>query len=558
MLLILALPWLVRADSLVVAGHIQPLATPLIMEGDEILAPLVPSLRLLGVKAVQQGATVTLTSPGGTTLQLTVDATTALVDGKRITIPVAPRDVAGLRYLPVRALAPYLGAAVRFQGEIGTLALSPYLTVSGQQRPDGGITVLARSTASVQYTSRTLSDPPRAYIDFKNVALGNAEPEIVINAGGVQRLRLAQFSTQPDVVRVVVDLDNPRTVNATISEAGRQVALAIGGDPAPEKTTEPVWGAPQPEGPRLFDLALDAVSAKQSQLTIGAVGSVDVSSEYRAKERALTLTVPGAMSTIPDDHVADITDKHIRSVAVRELQPTGVEITVTFTRDLGYLINRDATGIRLLVGTFSLNDMTIVLDAGHGGHDSGAIGGQGTCEKNVNLDIVLRTEKLLRAAGVEVVLSRGDDTFIPLPERSGLANRSGVDLFVSVHCNSTPKRNSQQGTQVYYRTPQSIRLAEAMLTEMVEGTRLKNGGVRNGNFHVIRETTMPSVLIETAFINNDREEKLLCSPEFCQKVAQSIVNGLKRYAATATWQQQRNPQPRTLSLPVPAESESGK
>jgi len=423
----------------------------------------------------------------------------------------------------VRTLAPFLNAVVRYQPEQQTLAISPYLTVSCQQRPDGGVTVLARSTAPVQFTSKTLADPPRAYLDFKHVSLGNTEPQIDIQAGGVQRLRLAQYSTQPDTVRVVVDFETMRTLKTTVTDAGRQVALEIGADappaaPMPGLETPAAPAAPVAEppanAPRLFDVALESLSPQQSQLTLGTRGEPAVTGSYDAKTRVLTLRAPAAVSTIPDAHLAALSDKLIKSVAVRESTPAGVEVVVTFARDYGYLITRDATGVRVLIGVFDLGDMTVVLDAGHGGYDSGAVGRKGTCEKDINLDIILRTAKLLREAGVKVVLSRSDDTFIPLPERSKLANSRQVDLFISVHCNSTPTRNSQSGTQVYYRTPQSIRLAEAMMTELAEGIKLKRGGVRNGNFHVIRETKMPSVLIETAFINNDVEEELLCQPEF--------------------------------------------
>ena len=108
-----------------------------------------------------------------------------------------------------------------------------------------------------------------------------------------------------------------------------------------------------------------------------------------------------------------------------------------------------------------------------------------------------------------------------------------------MHCNSSAARNSCCGSQTYFRTPQSVALATALHAELVKGLELKDGGIRNANFLVIRKSEMPSVLLEIAFINNAREEALLASPAFRQRVAESIVNGIRRYAATKFWQLRR-------------------
>lgn len=259
------------------------------------------------------------------------------------------------------------------------------------------------------------------------------------------------------------------------------------------------------------------------------------------------------MNTLPADRLRDLHDNVVERIeAAGNETDTGAKLVVILKKDGGYLLQQDPQNVRLLVGTFDLSDMTVVLDAGHGGGDSGAIGVNGTCEKDINLDVILRAGKLLEREGAKVLYSRSDDTFIPLNDRPGLANRRNVDLFVSVHCNSMPQPNTASGSQTYYYTSRSAKLAAAMHEELVKGVGLRDGGVRTASYLVIRKSNMPAVLLELAFINNTREEGLLCSPVFRQKAAQAIVNGIRRYAASKDWQLRKTELPNTIVTPTVA------
>lgn len=218
----------------------------------------------------------------------------------------------------------------------------------------------------------------------------------------------------------------------------------------------------------------------------------------------------------------------------------------------------------------------IVLDAGHGGKDPGAVGPHGTKEKDVNLAIVLQLEKIFKKdKNYKVILTRQDDTFIPLVERANIANKNKADLFISVHCNANLNRTAS-GFEIYFLSEKASD-KEAISTETLENSvialedksdekktvlqnmlwsmvvneyinesselssfviaeasgRLKipSRGIKQANFYVLRGTQMPSVLVETAYISNYTEEAKLNTSSFQKAAADSIYEGVKKYYA---------------------------
>ena len=217
----------------------------------------------------------------------------------------------------------------------------------------------------------------------------------------------------------------------------------------------------------------------------------------------------------------------------------------------------------------------IVVDAGHGGKDPGATGPDGVHEKDVVLAIAKDLAKCLKKdLGCEVILTRKNDTFIPLEERTAIANKLGADLFVSIHANASPNPQAH-GIETYYlnfsKNEQAVEVAarengttlkqvgdlQLILLDLManskinESSRLaaeiqqslvsrldhhypgvKDLGVRQGPFYVLVGATMPSVLVETAFISNHREEKRLTSSAYEEAPAEAIAQGIRDYAKT--------------------------
>lgn len=217
---------------------------------------------------------------------------------------------------------------------------------------------------------------------------------------------------------------------------------------------------------------------------------------------------------------------------------------------------------------------SVVVDAGHGGHDPGAHGPGGTEEKDVTLAIARALRQRLEEGGAEVVMTRSDDTFVALGDRRMIANRSGADLFVSIHANAAENR-AAEGFETYYlstaktahalevarRENASIRyenpeidpesldelnfilwdlaqneffressvLAETVQEAMDRRLSLKSRGVKQAPFYVLNGTFMPAILYETAFITNPREESLLNDPEFRNRLVDGLAGSILAY-----------------------------
>lgn len=222
----------------------------------------------------------------------------------------------------------------------------------------------------------------------------------------------------------------------------------------------------------------------------------------------------------------------------------------------------------------------VVLDPGHGGHDPGAVGPKGLYEKNVVLDIALRTRAMLsKEPDLEVFLTRDKDLFLPLEERTAIARNKDADLFVSIHVNASPNRNAR-GIETYllnwtndeeairvaarendisvkkmkekmekyrneldvilsdlsrdYKREESMKLASYVQNSLVSDVstvyrKTANLGVKQALFYVLVGASMPSILAEVSFISNPEEEKLLSKESYRNMLAGSIASGIRAY-----------------------------
>jgi N-acetylmuramoyl-L-alanine amidase len=170
-----------------------------------------------------------------------------------------------------------------------------------------------------------------------------------------------------------------------------------------------------------------------------------------------------------------------------------------------------------------------VIDPGHGGRDPGAIGIGGLQEKDVVLPISLEVARLLEQQGVRVILTRADDRFISLAGRAELANRSRATLFVSIHANAiSMSRPEVNGVETFYFVS-GRELAESIQSSILESFDMNNRGVKTARFYVLRNTSMPSALVETGFVTGREDAPRLADPIFREQMAYAIARGILRY-----------------------------
>jgi N-acetylmuramoyl-L-alanine amidase len=260
-------------------------------------------------------------------------------------------------------------------------------------------------------------------------------------------------------------------------------------------------------------------------------------------------------------------------------------------------------GSRTLTRALGLKIGRIVIDPGHGGHDTGTIGPTGLREKDLVLDLGKRLKVLLEEkTGAEVVMTRSDDTFIPLEERTAIANEKGADLFVSVHANASRNRRAR-GIETYYLNftsdPEALEVAGrenstsqesvhqlqdlikkiALSEKIVESQDFatqvqrevhsklrkltgeqKNRGVKKAPFVVLIGANMPSILAEISFLTNPRDEKLLKKGDHRDHIAEALFKGISCYAenlggvrvseqASNAPEAKANPKTRSASVP---------
>ncbi len=186
--------------------------------------------------------------------------------------------------------------------------------------------------------------------------------------------------------------------------------------------------------------------------------------------------------------------------------------------------------------TYPANPL-VILDAGHGGTDEGARV-HSFLEKRVTLRTALLTKKRLEERGYKVILTRSRDKYLSLARRVSIANRMKGAIFISLHFNAS-RNPIAKGIEIYYcgnkekwRARASRRLADYILYQVIDQTEATSRGIKGGNFHVIRETEMPAVLVEGGFVTNEQERSLLKTKDYLEKIAEGIALGVDKYFKT--------------------------
>ncbi|OAB44592.1 N-acetylmuramoyl-L-alanine amidase family protein [Paenibacillus glacialis] len=315
-------------------------------------------------------------------------------------------------------------------------------------------------------------------------------------------------------------------------------------EPNPDPGTEPTTPG---------ELALiNSISYSENRLMIATKGSIEPKATVMSSPNRIVIDIPYAKfsetfgtSQQLDSylqgsfHVVGYPDLYQVRYSLYNNSPSTVRIVMDLNYAKVYTIHAEGN---LLVVELKTTDPSnpgtpvggngkkiAVIDAGHGNQDPGAIGITGKKEKAFNLAVALKVDQLLKnEPKIEGVLTRNNDTFLELKERVKIANDLNADVFISIHANSSGS-SAASGTETYYNNDRSKALANVMHKYLVRATGFKDRGVRYGNFHVIRETKMAAVLLESGYLSNKQDEAGLFTESLQNRVAQGIVDGIKEY-----------------------------
>ena len=429
---------------------------------------------------------------------------------------------------------------------------------------------------SVQYISGRIKNPDRIFFDLHAARLTPqlARESIQVEGELLTGVRVAQ--NQTGVVRVVLDVNGVRDYTASLQSDPPQLVIDL-------YKTAPVRTAKAKRAPGSTAAAKNATTdddsaaeasvqpaeTKPKKAEVGA--KVAAASETDApvttpKSSAIHGSVSGNAAPPPAAATAS-SGKTARSNSLKSVstKPDLIEPAATPqpTRD----------GQSTLTRTLGLKIGRIVIDAGHGGHDTGTIGPSGLMEKDLCLDIALRLGKIIqqRLPSADVVFTRSDDTFIPLEERTRIANEAKADLFISIHANSS-QDHAARGIETYYlnlkgsaeamevaarenaTSQESIHDLEDLVKKIARSEKIdeskefaediqeslskriqktnktvKDRGVRKAPFVVLIGADMPSILTEISFLSNPADEQLLKKPEHRQRVAEGLYQGVASY-----------------------------
>ncbi|MCD6309485.1 MAG: N-acetylmuramoyl-L-alanine amidase [Candidatus Eremiobacteraeota bacterium] len=450
-------------------------------------------------------------------------------------------------------LAAFLQTDLSRDKKTGNYYLDPLITELRLKHNKGKYDLRIRASSPIKVKDFFLREPARYVIDIPNAVLGIEPVKMVHPDAG--EIRYGQFSTTPNKVRVVIPLTQDVRVKMKsrldLCEAVIGIELPPVYTPGQNFTRQKIkdvqindlpgdkgvrirvlcTGPVQYEWHRLrqpdnrifidFAQAILIGPKKTRNLSDSAISQVRVA-QFQVKPFPITRVVLALKEPV---EVEFQTSKRTGNQLIMLVKHNKIDPEKSILRGVG------ATG-------YPLAGAVICIDPGHGGSDPGAINRYiGLKEKDLTLDISQRLAKILTGWGWNIVLTRYDDRDVSyqgssareeLGARVRVANDMGADIFISIHINASYNR-SLNGTSVHYFKSKDKKLAWCLLKGLLSCAKRKNKGVRRNKFYVLAHSRMPAALVECCFLSNPQEAHLLQRPDFRQKLAEGIAEGLRIY-----------------------------
>src|SRR5277367_3343158 len=427
---------------------------------------------------------------------------------------------------------------------------------------------------TVSFNSAHIASPDRIYFDIHKAKLTPplSKKTLDVKAGLLKSVRVGQ--NKDGVVRLVLDVDGARDATAYLLANPYRLVIEVKSNSAATAQQAPTQIAPAPTPAPKSNNAEVVADNPESEKLDARLAAVAEESNVSAAADSKTASIGANSTKTATKLVAKTTAANAKTSpapAPSSLSKSDNTKTAALVPPLESKPTRD--GNRSLTRVLGLKINRIVIDAGHGGHDTGTIGPHGLMEKDLCLDVALKLGKEIeeKLPGAEVIYTRKDDTFVPLEQRTQIANDAKADLFISVHANSSHDQ-AARGIETYYlnfatseesmevasrenalaqeslhdlqdiikkiarneKVEESKELANDIQDSLTHRLQLvnqneRNRGVKKAPFVVLIGANMPSVLSEISFISNPNDEKLLRKTDQRQRVADGLYRGIASY-----------------------------
>ena len=401
------------------------------------------------------------------------------------------------------------------------------------------------------------------YMDISNALLSSdlQARDLPINQYGVNHIQFTQLETQQPVVRMVLflDKDSPDWEASMSSQGGLVIQPNRSSGKLPTDNTDSRFPTPPNSSKsELSTIQSVELAHRDSQLVIRGDGNISASGDWDRSSGLFRITIPNAQLAERPIGPLFHSDSPVLRIRLQQQDPqtvvifvqpaAGVQIRSFNQRERSSValeLRRTAmltapVGLPTLPGRMTdypqpstphiyHGRAVAIIDPGHGGKDSGAVGIGAIQEKNIVLPIGIRVAQILQQNGVEVQLTRNADYFVELAPRVEMAQRVHADVFVSVHANSAGAgRPDVSGLEVYY-FDSGLGLARVVHDTILQNVNVRDRGIRQARFFVLRKSSMPSILVETGYMTGREDAAKLQTPEYQNQMAEAIARGVLQY-----------------------------
>ena len=509
--------------SLKVNGEVVSSDVPVIVMSGRSMVPVRALFEKLGGTVAWNSSTQKMTvSYNGYSIVLTSNSKNAVINGKTYDMGVPAKKINERLMFPAAALKSQLNFNITLSGTEGALLIDTFGSLKNISLSNSGGTDIVAISAEryKEYNITRLTDTNRLVIDLYNIKA--PEKEVKINEKGsfVNAIRYRAFNSS--TARVVLDMNGQQPY--TVEEKDGQLVVVI---QAPTYRNIDYSNNGDRTGFLLDDAVLtDGMSVNTQKYYTG---------NYDETGKKYTMTFDSSSADIGTG-IMNINDTYLNSVEITN-DPITNKTSMTFnakTKLFYEVVTRNDAGNTAI--TFlkpaADNEKLVVIDPGHGGFESGAVSGS-ILEKNLNLDISLKLNSILKKNGVKTYIIREDDSYVGIAERAFIANDLNATLFLCVHNNSTGSSTSNGTMTLYYPDPRpgwsltGQQFANIIQGKLISSLKTKNLSIiKRPDLGVLRLTTMPAALAEVAFMSNKTDRNNLLSDAFRQKAAQALADAV--------------------------------